>query len=77
MDEVIRDKFETVLELKLRIQRLQIVRDLRILQRDVLKAEDTPDRHKAIQYDILSRAIAIVSAEEKGEENEEKASVAV
>ena len=77
MDETIRDKFETVLELKLRIQRLQIVRDLRILQRDVLKAEDTPDHHKAIQYDILNRAIDVVSAEEKGEENEEKTSVAV
>lgn len=77
MDEVIRDKFETVVDLKLRIQRLQIVRNLRILQREVLKAEDTPDHHKAIQYDILNRAIAIVSAEGKGEEDEEKASVAV
>ena len=77
MDEVIRDKFETVVDLKLHIQRLQIVRNLRILQREVLKAKDTPDHHKAIQYDILNRAIAIVSAEEKGEEDEEKASIAV
>lgn len=77
MDEIIRDKFETIIELKLRIQKLQIVHDLRILQREVLKAEDTPDHHKAIQYDILNRAIAIVSAEGKGEEDEEKAGVAV
>ena len=77
MDEMIKDKFETIIELKLRIQKLQIVHDLRILQREVLKAEDTPDHHKAIQYDILNRAIDVISAEEKGEEDEEKAGVTV
>lgn len=77
MDEIIRDKFETIIELKLHIQKLQIEHNLRILQREVLKAEDTPDHHKAIQYDILNRAIAIVSAEGKGEKDEEKAGVAV
>lgn len=61
MDEEIRDKFGTIIELKLRLQRLQIVHDLRMLQREVLKAEDVPDHHKAIQYDILDEAIKLVN----------------
>ena len=77
MDKLIKEEFETFVDLKLRLQKLQIVHDLRTLQREVLKEEDTPDHHKAIQYDILNRAIAIVSAEEKGEEDEEKAGVTV
>lgn len=77
MDKLIKEEFETFLELKLRFQKLQIIHDLRMLQREVLKAEDVPDHHKAIQYDILNRAIAIVSAEGKGEEDEDKTGVAV
>lgn len=61
MDEEIRDKFATIIDLKLRLQKLQIVHDLRMLQREVLKAEDTPDHHKAIQYDILDEAIKLVN----------------
>ena len=61
MDEEIRDKFGTIIELKLRLQKLQIVHDLRMLQREVLKAEDVPDHHKAIQYDILDEAIKLVN----------------
>lgn len=61
MDEEIRDKFGTIIELKLRLQRLQIVHDLRMLQREVLKAEDVPDHDKAKQYDILDEAIKLVN----------------
>lgn len=61
MDKLIKEEFETFLDLKLRLQKLQIVHDLRMLQREVLKAEDTPDYHKAIQYDILDEAIKLVN----------------
>lgn len=61
MNEEIRDKFGTIIELKLRLQRLQIVHDLRTLQREVLKAEDVPDHDKATQYDILDEAIKLVN----------------
>ena len=61
MDEEIRDKFGTIIELKLRLQKLQIVHDLRMLQREVLKAEDVPDHDKATQYDILDEDIKLVN----------------
>lgn len=61
MDKLIKEEFETFLELKLRLQRLQIVHDLRMLQREVLKAEDVPDHDKATQYDILDKAIKLVN----------------